>query len=137
MRLSITPFNPAVLLALLVGCTGFLSAQDIDSNLLLHYTFDDPDNLGIDESGNGFDAVPAGGVTFSPDGRLLASGGWDGTVKLWNVAEKSELATLEGHDDIVLAVNFSPDGKSLASAGYDQIIRLWDVEPLLNPESGN
>src|SRR5215813_6062701 len=50
-------------------------------------------------------------VAFSPDGKTLASGSEDKTVKLWDAQTRQELATLKGHDDVVLSVAFSPDGK--------------------------
>ena len=50
-------------------------------------------------------------VAFSPDGRLLATGSGDGTVKPWDVQARTLLATLEGHADWVQSVAFSPDGR--------------------------
>jgi len=67
-------------------------------------------------------------VAFSPDGRTLASGGYDKTIKLWEVATGTQLRSLEGHSDGVRSVAFSPDGKTLASASGDGgTIRLLDV----------
>ncbi len=54
-------------------------------------------------------------VAFSPDGKYLASGSSDNTVKLWSIESHKEVTTLQGHDSTVLSVAFSPDGKYLAS----------------------
>jgi len=48
-------------------------------------------------------------------------------VKLWNVEDGTEIATLKGHTDYVWSVNFSPDGKALASASQDNTVKLWNV----------
>lgn len=66
-------------------------------------------------------------VTFSPDGRLLASGGDDMTVRLWDVASGRPARTLSRHTSTVFRVAFSPDGRTLASGGDDKTVRLWDV----------
>jgi len=66
-------------------------------------------------------------VDFSPDGKMLASGSSDNTVKLWNVADGAEIATLKGHTDSFWSVDFSPDGKTLASGSSDNTVKLWNV----------
>ncbi len=66
-------------------------------------------------------------VAFSPDGKTLASAGSDGTIRLWDVRRRVQVAQLPGHSDPVEEVRFSPDGTMLASAGEDDTVRLWDL----------
>ena len=66
-------------------------------------------------------------VAFSPDGKTIASGSEDKTVRLWNVATGTETRKLEGHTHLVNSVAFSPDGKTLASGSKDKTVRLWNV----------
>ena len=66
-------------------------------------------------------------VAFSPDGRILASGSTDGTVKLWQVNTGKALHTLSGHTDSVWSVAIAPDGKTLASGSWDRTVKLWNL----------
>ncbi|MCA2605172.1 WD40 repeat domain-containing protein [Microcystis sp. M26BS1] len=67
-------------------------------------------------------------VSFSRDGRTLASGSRDNTIKLWNIRTGKEIRTLQGHNSRVSSVSFSRDGKTLASGSDDKTIKLWNVE---------
>jgi WD40 repeat protein len=71
----------------------------------------------------------ADGVAFSSDGALLASGGRDNAIKLWDLRSPSDepLATLEGHSKPVLTLAFHPAGNLLVSGGGDNTVRLWAV----------
>ncbi|QGZ89939.1 nSTAND1 domain-containing NTPase [Microcystis aeruginosa] len=67
-------------------------------------------------------------VSFSPDGKTLATGSDDKTIKLWNVETGEEIRTLTGHNGYVNSVSFSNDGKTLATGSSDNTIKLWNVE---------
>ena len=66
-------------------------------------------------------------VAFSPDGSKLAAAGADRTVRVWNVADRTELFRIEDHADWVTAVAFSPDGRRLATASRDKTAKVFDV----------
>ncbi|MBI1915918.1 MAG: serine/threonine protein kinase [Planctomycetes bacterium] len=64
-------------------------------------------------------------VAFSADGRLLVSGGSDGTVRLWRTEDGEELACFRGHTGKVNAVVLSPDARAAYSGGADGMLRCW------------
>ena len=66
-------------------------------------------------------------LAFRPDGKQLASTGYDRLIKLWDVATGKELRTLKDHSDAVYGLAFSPDGRLLGSAAADRAVKVWDV----------
>jgi WD40 repeat protein len=69
-------------------------------------------------------------IAFSPDGKTLATGGYDYEIALWELGTGKERKTLEGHKEDILSVAFSPDGKTLARASDGErndpsIIKIW------------
>ena len=64
-------------------------------------------------------------MSFSPDGKFVASGSKDTTVKICNVQTSKCIVTLNGHTELISCVSFSGNGKSLASSSRDKTLRIW------------
>ncbi|MEG4417050.1 serine/threonine protein kinase [Microcoleus sp. LAD1_D5] len=66
-------------------------------------------------------------LAISPDGKILASGSWDKTIKIWDLESTELIGTLTGHSDRVNSVAISYDGKMLVSGSSDETIKFWNL----------
>jgi len=99
-------------IALLSACLGAAAAQDQNAVAI------------FPQVGQ---VSPILSIALAPDGKVLASGGADNTIVLWDVASGREIRVLRGHTGDIHSVAFSPDGKVLASASSDKTIKLWNA----------
>ena len=67
-------------------------------------------------------------VAFHPDGKQLASGGWDQSIKIWDAARGVIVRSLAGHRGFVTKLAYGADGRRLASCSEDRSVRVWDAE---------
>ena len=101
-----------------------LSPPGSDRANLVHVWAADSGALQFSLAGHG---APVRTVCFAPDGRTLASGSDDQTVRIWDVDGQRCIAVLEGHRHAVFGLSYRGDGALLASAGGGGEIKLWDV----------
>ena len=71
--------------------------------------------------------APVECVSYSPDGTQVASGGYDGTIKLWDASTGTEVRTLQGHTNAVWDLSFSSDGTRIVSGSWDHTVKIWDA----------
>jgi WD40 repeat protein len=74
-------------------------------------------------------------AVLSPDGKWLATAGYDRVIKIWNVAEERLHGDLSGHNGAVFDLCFTPDSASLLSASADQTVKVWDVVALTRADT--
>jgi len=78
------------------------------------------------------------GISFSPDGNMIVSGGKDNTVKVWDTKSGALIETISGHEGWVWSVAFSHDGHTIASASEDATVKLWNLKgELINTLRGH
>lgn len=70
---------------------------------------------------------PVYAAAFTPDGKLVVTGSFDRTLRVWSAADGDPLRTLLGHDNLVLSLDVNHDGRQMVSGAQDNTLRLWDL----------
>ena len=81
----------------------------------------------VREFGKGYHRDLLYDAEFSPDGKILATAGYDARIALWDVGSGERLQKIEVHNGAIFDLAFSPDGRILASASADETVKLWRV----------
>jgi len=101
---------------------------DINQNILVKTSENFVECRSIDSNNELFFIVHPGAIArLSPDGKILATGGHDQLVILWDVATGEKIRELFGHDHYISSLCFSPDGKYLYSSSRDKVVIKWEV----------
>jgi WD40 repeat protein len=89
--------------------------------------------------GNDGGGVEVLSLSFSPDGKMVATGNGDAAIRIFNTSTGELLRTLEGHLGPIVSVAFSQDSQRIVSASHDGSIRIWDVRPerIANADTGS
>jgi WD40 repeat protein len=111
---------------------GLLAAADDNGKVLLIKCFKQDDGKTCLEYHDTLlaDKTRSWAVKFSPRDKILATGGSDKIIKLWDVETRKQIDILKGHDDSIRAITYSSDGIILASASADSSVLLWSLKGL-------
>jgi WD40 repeat protein/energy-coupling factor transporter ATP-binding protein EcfA2 len=114
-------FSPTANIFVTIGTDSQIKLWNHKGKLIKNWQAHQSDNNSV------IPYYPVQDVSFSPDGKILASiGRFDKQVKLWDL-EGTLLESWQTQDDLLTSINFSPDGNTLASAG-DKTVKLWNLQ---------
>src|SRR5215472_11775160 len=118
--------NPAIFLLLMCCILIFISScSTIDSSTAVQSDISTPVGGTLYTYRGHHNGIAA--VAWSPNGKYIASAGFDKTVQVWNALTGQLYTVYRGHTNWVTAVSWSPDGKYIASAGFDKTVQIWEA----------